>query len=116
MMIKDRIAYTCEDLLCAHYEHMMIFILQYNGFCLREDAIELLMRVTQCETQLDYIGTAKRFVMFTRLVAPEIIELYELTNIISMMRGMTSDYYLILDINTMHNRIDNLREECRQHL
>jgi hypothetical protein len=94
-MIRDRISYTIQNLQIANYEHQMVHILKFSEFCTREDVFQVLMMIYTAETEEDYLNHLKRFVSFTKLIAPEIIELYELSEKMDIFTHLCKYIYMI---------------------
>jgi hypothetical protein len=94
-MIRDRIDFTIQNLLIAKYEHMFANLLDYKSFCMRDDVFALVVMIHDAETEEQYLDKIKRLIAYVKLIAPEILELYELNNLLAVKRSMLNEYYYL---------------------
>jgi hypothetical protein len=85
-VIRDRISYTAQTLEVASYSDMVQWILKFKEFCFREDVFDIILSITEAQTEEEYLEHMKRIVWFTKLVAPEILQLYYWDNYIGLIR------------------------------
>lgn len=94
-IIRDRIDFTVQNLLIAKYEHIFAYVLEFKTFCLRDDVFALIVMIHDAETEEQYLEKIKRLVAYVKLIAPEILELYEFNNMLSIERHVLNEYYFL---------------------
>lgn len=92
-------------------------LLKYKTLCSRDDVFAVLVLVYEADTEEQYLEKIKRFIAYVKLVAPEVLELYEIDNWIEAARGIAgSQYYLAIPLADFSSRGRKLREECEEYL
>jgi len=87
----------------------MQFILDYNILCMRDDVFAVLSLIYDAQSEEEYLEKVKRFIAYVKLVAPEIINLYEIENRITSARGLfRSEYYLHVPLRDLVGKKDEL--------
>ena len=116
-MIRDRISYTIQNLHIASYEHQMAHVLKFSEFCTREDVFQVLMMIYTAETEEEYLERLKRFISFAKLVAPEILELYEVSEKMeTYIRLCGYSYDPEFSIYDLRSKRKELTEACEEHV
>lgn len=117
MIIRDRIDYTVQNLLISKYEHMFQHILTYSRLCMRDDVFAVLALIYDAESEEQYLDKIKRFIAYVKLVAPEIMEIYEIHNRIEVARRIIgSSYYLDIPLRDLADRKFQLEKDCDEYV
>ncbi len=114
-MIRDRIDYTVQNLLIAKYEHMMTGILFFKSLCLREDMFHILTSINNAKSEEEYLEYIKKFITYTKLLAPEVIELYDITQKYVAYRKLLG-YDREFNSYTLIEKKRELEEYCEQFI
>lgn len=95
------------------YEHQMIHILGYKNLCSREDVFALIEDIYESLSEEEYFVRVKRFITFVKLIAPQVLELYEIENRIITAKGLFgAAYYLHIPLADLVDRQYKVRDEC----
>lgn len=94
---------------------MLQHILQYKELCMRDDVFAVLALIYDSVCEEHYLANIKKFVAFTKLIAPQVMEIYEIKNRIDTVRGLLgSEYYLAINLADLRDRKYALEVECEE--
>ncbi len=83
---------------------------------MREDVFAVLALVYDSVCEEHYLANIKKFVAYTKLIAPQVHEIYEVKNHIETMRGLFgSEYYLHFSLRELQDRKYALENECDEY-
>ena len=115
--LVSRIEVTVNNLKYESYQHQIIHILRYTKLCEREDIFELLAQIYDARTEENYFAACKRFLLMVKLIAPQVLESYTLSNKIETARKLFgADYYLAIPLREINERLHKVEGECDEFI
>jgi hypothetical protein len=114
MLFKEKIHYVVEDLITEELNAKFQFILEYEIICQRDDVFGYMLKLSGAENQQDYNKIVEQILVVVKLIAPEILDLYYISNYI---RILTANYNVrreLYPFNDTENGYQTLMEKYKK--